>query len=143
MSFLIDTNVISELRRGERCDSSVAEWWKSVHEGDLFLSALIVGEIRKGIEIARRKDTAKADALQTWLAATVSAFGDRIIPVDAAVADAWGRMSAQRTVPVVDGLLAATAMVHDLTLVTRNAADVMGLGAKVLDPFRPPKRAPS
>jgi len=137
VSFLIDTNVISELRRGERCDGNVTAWWRSVDEGDLYLSALVVGELRKGIEIVRRKDPAKADALQAWLAAIIAAFADRILPIDNAISEEWGRMSALRTVTVVDGLLAATARVHDITLVTRNAADVIGLGAKVLDPFRP------
>lgn len=136
MSFLIDTNVISEVRKGTRCDPNVAAWYSSIKDFDLYLSALILGEIRKGIELARPRDPAKAEALQGWLDAVVEAFADRVIPVDRFVSDAWGRMSATRPIPVIDGLLAATAKVHDLTLVTRNDADVAGLGVRVLNPFK-------
>lgn len=136
MSFLIDTNVISEVRKGTRCDPNVAAWYSSIKDSDLYLSALILGEIRKGIELARPRDPAKAEALQGWLDAVVEAFADRVIPVDRFVSDAWGRMSATRPIPVIDGLLAATAKVHDLTLVTRNDADVAGLGVRVLNPFK-------
>lgn len=136
MSFLIDTNVISEVRKGTRCDPNVAAWYSSIKDTDLYLSALILGEIRKGIELARPRDPAKAEALQGWLDAVVEAFGDRVIPVDRIVSDAWGRMSATRPTPAIDGLLAATAKVHDLTLVTRNDADVAGLGVGVLNPFK-------
>lgn len=135
MSFLIDTNVISEVRKGARCDAAVKLWYSSIKDSDLYLSSLILGEIRKGIELARPRDLAKAEALQTWLGAVVEAFGDRVIPVDRFVSDAWGRMSAMRPIPVVDGLLAATAKVHGLTLVTRNDTDVSGLGVRVLNPF--------
>lgn len=136
MSFLIDTNVISEVRKGARCNGNVAAWYSSIKDADLYLSVLILGEIRKGIELARPRDPAKAEALQGWLDAVVSAFADRVIPVDRFVSDAWGRMSATRPIPVIDGLLAATAKVHDLTLVTRNDADVAGLGVRVLNPFK-------
>lgn len=136
MSFLIDTNVISEVRKGTRCDPNVAAWYSSIKDTDLYLSALILGEIRKGIELARPRDPAKAEALQGWLEAVVEAFADRVIPVDRFVSDAWGRMSATRPIPAIDGLLAATAKVHDLTLVTRNDADVAGLGVRVLNPFK-------
>ena len=136
MSFLIDTNVISEVRKGARCDPAVTLWYSSIKDSDLYLSALILGEIRKGIELARPRDLAKAEALQAWLGAVVEAFGDRVIPVDRFVSDAWGRMSATRPIPVVDGLLAATAKVHGLTLVTRNNTDVIGLGVRVLNPFK-------
>ena len=136
MSFLIDTNVISEVRKGTWCDPNVAAWYSSIKDTDLYLSALILGEIRKGIELARPRDPAKAEALQGWLDAVVEAFGDRMIPVDRIVSDAWGRMSATRPIPAIDGLLAATAKVHDLTLVTRNDADVAGLGVRVLNPFK-------
>jgi predicted nucleic acid-binding protein len=137
VSFLIDTNIISELRKGDRCDVAVAAWWAGVAEDDLWLSALVLGEIRKGVELARRRDPQKAAVLETWLSDVVSGFGDRVLPVDASVAEEWGRMNAIRPVPVIDALLAATAKANDLTLVTRNEADVAGLGVEVLNPFQP------
>jgi hypothetical protein len=135
MAFLIDTNIISELRKGARCDRNVSQWYAAVSDDELYLSVLVTGEIRKGIEKARVRDPAKALALQSWLDAVDLAFGERILPVDRAVADEWGRLSALRTVPVTDALMAATAKTHRMTLVTRNAADVAGLGATVLNPF--------
>jgi predicted nucleic acid-binding protein len=135
MTWLVDTNVISEIRKGPRCHPSVASWWAAVEDRDLFLSALTLGEIRKGIESARPRDPVKAGALERWLREVSDVFGARIIGVDPAVADAWGRMSASRSVPVIDALLAATAQVHDLVLVTRNTADVIGLGVRTLNPF--------
>ncbi|MBI3199448.1 MAG: type II toxin-antitoxin system VapC family toxin [Rhodospirillales bacterium] len=137
MSFLIDTNVISEVRKGQRCNANVAAWYASIDDGDLHLSVLVLGEIRKGIELARPRDTSKAEALETWLASVDAAFDGRILPIDRAVADEWGRMSGRRPVSTIDGLLAATAKVHRLTLVTRDEAGVAGLGAKVLNPFGP------
>ncbi len=135
MSFLIDTNIISEVRKGGRCDPNVAAWWSRLAEDDLWLSSLVLGEIRKGVELARRQDSQQAEALEAWLADVMSGFGNRVLPVDAAVAEQWGRMSAIRPVPVVDALLAATARVNGLTLVTRNVADVAGLDVDVLNPF--------
>ncbi|MBM9595070.1 type II toxin-antitoxin system VapC family toxin [Roseitranquillus sediminis] len=135
MSFLIDTNIISEVRKGPRCDPAVAAWWSSVAEDDLWLSALVLGEIRKGVDLARRRDPRRAGVLEAWLGEVTSGFGDRILVVDASVAEEWGRMAAMRPVPVIDALLAATAKSNDLTLVTRNAADVDGLGVEVLNPF--------
>lgn len=137
MSFLIDTNVISEVRKGERCDPAVAAWWEGVAEDDLWLSALVLGEIRKGVELARRRDPGKAEVLEGWLADVVAGFGDRVLPVDTAVAEEWGRMNAVRPVPVIDALLAATAKANGLTLVTRNGADVASLDVDVLNPFEP------
>jgi toxin FitB len=135
VSFLIDTNIISEVRKNARCDRTVAVWYASIDDSDLYLSVLVTGEIRRGIELARRRDPAKAAALEGWLNEVDAAFGDRILPIDRPVTDEWGRMSAQRPIPVVDGLLAATAKVHRMTLVTRNDADIAGLGADVLNPF--------
>ena len=135
MSFLIDTNIISEVRKGDRCDPAVADWWSGVAEDDLWLSALVLGEIRKGVELARRRDPTKAAALEAWLGDVIAGFGDRVLPVDTAVAEEWGRMNAVRPVPVVDALLAATAKTNGLTLVTRNGADVAGLDVEVLNPF--------
>lgn len=135
MNYLIDTNIISEIRKNRRCDRNVAAWYASIDDGELYLSVLVAGEIRKGIELARRRDPAKAIAVERWLKAVDAAFGDRILPIDRAVTEEWGCMSAQRPIPVIDGLLAATAKVHGMTLVTRNDADVAELGAQVLNPF--------
>jgi predicted nucleic acid-binding protein len=135
LSFLIDTNIISEVRKGARCDERVAAWYASIDDNDLYLSVLVLGEIRRGIEQVRPKDRARADALEQWLMRVVQSFATRIIPVDQEIADEWGRTSATRPHKTVDKLLAATAKVHRLTLVTRNIADVTGLGAAVLNPF--------
>lgn len=136
MSLLLDTNVISEIRKGPRCDANVAVWYEAVKDDELYLSVLVLGEIRKGIERIRSRDRVQAIALARWLAAVEQAFGTRILPIDRMIAEEWGRMSALRPLSVVDGLLAATAKIHGMTLVTRNDADVGGLGAKVLNPFK-------
>lgn len=135
MNYLIDTNIISELRKGARCDAKVTAWYASIRDDDLYLSVVVLGEIRRGIELARPRDATKARALETWLSAVGDAFADRILPIDRAVAEEWGRMAASRPIPAIDGLLAATARVHQMTLVTRNASDVAGLDARVLNPF--------
>ena len=135
MSFLIDTNVISEVRKGARCDANVAAWYAAIEDDDLYLSVLVLGEIRRGIERARAGEPAKVRALEQWLSVVSRSFGNRILPVDQRVAEEWGRIRAKRSAPVIDALLAATARVYDLTLATRNTADVAGLGAEVVNPF--------
>jgi predicted nucleic acid-binding protein len=135
VKYLVDTNVISEIRKGARGNPGVVAWYATVTDEDLCLSVLVLGEIRKGVELKRRRDPAQADLLEAWLDQVKIAFGDRALPVDATIIEAWGRMAAVRSVPVIDGLLAATAKVHDLTLVTRNEADVADLGARILNPF--------
>lgn len=130
--------MISEVRKGDRCDTNVAAWFAAVGDHELYLSVVVTGEIRRGVELVRSREPDGATSLEGWLEAVHEAYEDRILPIDASVADEWGRMTAMRTVPVLDGLLAATAKVHGLTLVTRNVADVEGLGASVLDPFGPP-----
>jgi len=136
VSFLIDTNIISEIRKKARCERNVAAWYASIGDGDLYLSVLVTGEIRKGVELARRHDPAKAAALERWLTDVEAAFGERVLTIDRAVTDEWGRMSAHRPIPVIDGLLAATAKVHRMIFVTRDDADVTGLGAEILNPFK-------
>jgi len=135
VKYLVDTNVISEIRKDARSNPGVAAWYATVTDEDLCLSVLVLGEIAKGVELKRRRDPAQADLLEAWLDQIKIAFGDRALPVDVTVIEAWGRMAAIRPIPVVDGLLAATAKVHDLTLVTRNEADVADLGARILNPF--------
>jgi hypothetical protein len=136
VSYLIDTNIISEVRKGDRCDPRVSAWYASVVDDELFLSTLVLGEVRKGIELARAKDPNKAATLEQWLRQVATAFGSRVLGIDRSVSDQWGRMSAIRPIPVIDGLLAATAVTYGLTLVTRNDRDIAGLGAAVLNPFR-------
>jgi len=133
--YSIDTNVIFELRKGAHCDASVAAGWSKVNEDDLWLSALVIGEIRRGIELASKRDPQKALALETWLQKIVTGFDDRILPVDMKVAQEWGRLNAIRPLPVIDALLAATARANDLTFVTRNGKDVAGVGIEIFNPF--------
>ncbi len=136
MSYLIDTNIISEVRKGDRCDPQVSAWYAAIADEDLFLSTLVLGEIRKGVELARPRNPDKAMALERWLRQVENAFDGRVLGIDNAVSDQWGRMSAIRPIPIIDGLLAATAVTNGLTLVTRNDSDIAGLGAMVLNPFR-------
>jgi len=135
VNYLIDTNIISEVRKGPRCDPNVASWYEKIEDASLYLSVLVIGEIRKGIERIRPKDNAQANAIEKWLQAVDKAFGERILPVDRAVANEWGRLNASRRLPVIDGLLAATAKTHRMTLVTRNTADIAGLDVYILNPF--------
>jgi predicted nucleic acid-binding protein len=135
LSYLLDTNVISELRKGDRADPNVAAWFADVADAEIFLSALTIGEIRRGIESARRRDPDSAASLDSWLARLSEIHGDRILPVDRAIAEEWGRMNVPDPLPVIDGLLAATARVLGLTLVTRNVADIDGTDVELLDPF--------
>lgn len=135
MSFLIDTDVISELRKRDRVDEGVEQWFSDVDDAEVFLSVLTVGEIRRGIESIRRRDRDRALALGRWLHALVTQFESRLLPVDRNVAEEWGRLNAAATLPVIDGLLAATARVHSLTLVTRNTRDVSRTGVQCFNPF--------
>jgi toxin FitB len=135
LSYLLDTNVISELRKGERADASVIAWFADIADEEIFLSVLTIGEIRRGIESLRRRDPDSAATLDRWLALLSEAHADRIVPVDCDIAEEWGRMNVPDPLSVVDGLLAATARVLGLTLVTRNIADVRETGVELLDPF--------
>lgn len=137
MSFLLDTNVISEIRK-RRPNPGLADWWEQAPSSRLYVSVLTVGELRRGIERVRaRRDDTQVIALSDWLSSIAGHFADRVLAVDALIADLWGRLSPSKPVPAVDGLIAATALRHDLTLVTRNARDVERTGVKVLDPFSP------
>jgi predicted nucleic acid-binding protein len=134
VTWLLDTNIVSELRKGERANPGLRAWFAETDEDSLYTSVLVVGEVRRGIESIRRRDVPSALALEHWLAGLTDGFADRILPVDQAVAEQWGRLNVPDPVPTVDGLLAATALVHGLTLVTRNTRDVDRTGVQVLDP---------
>lgn len=136
MSYLLDTNVVSELRKRVP-DRNVLAWFDDVPSAGLFLSVLTLGEIRLGAERLRRKDESQAATLSRWLTGLSEAYADRIVPIDAAIADAWGRLSAADPLPVIDGLLAATASVRNWTLVTRNTTGLARSGVRLLNPFEP------
>jgi predicted nucleic acid-binding protein len=136
--FLLDTNVIFELVR-PKPDARVLRWIEETDESILFLSVLTLGEIRNGVQ--RLRSGMRRGRLESWLQVDLrSRFQDRILPIDAAIADRWGSLSAiaaakGKPVPVIDGLLAATALHHNLTLVTRNSSDVAGTGVPTLNPW--------
>jgi predicted nucleic acid-binding protein len=133
--FLLDTNVISELRKRERCAPKVNAWAQSTEPNQNFLSVLVIGELRRGAVLRRRSDRAAADLLEQWIARLTHFYGDRILSITLEIAQEWGRLSAVRPIPPEDGLLAATANVHRLTFVTRNTRNVQGLGVAVLNPW--------
>ena len=137
MKFLLDTNVIAELRKGTRANARVRNWFAAVDTDDILLSVVTIGEVRRGIENVRRHDPPTARAIERWLRQLLTDHADRILAVDLAVAEEWGRLNVPDPLPVIDGLLAATAKVHGLTLATRNVKDVVRSGADVVNPFDP------
>ena len=137
MSYLLDTNVVSELRKRDP-NPDVLAWYATVTSAELFLSVLTIGEIRLGIERLRRKDELQADVLEQWLRGLHVTYQDHLIEVDADVAEEWGRLNVSGPLPVIDGLLAASAKIRGWTLVTRNIADLQRSGVALLNPFEPP-----
>jgi toxin FitB len=132
---LLDTNVLSELRKEKRWDAGVRRWFEETAEEQLFISVLVLGEIRQGIERIRMRDPAQAQALEKWLLRIGTEFHDRLLPVDDKVADQWGRLGLQRPVPILEAYLAATALVHGLTVISRDEEGFRNTGAPVLNPF--------
>lgn len=135
MRYLIDTNVISELRKGRRADPAVQRWIAAVEGKELALSVLVLGEIRLGVVRRSRRDPRSAPHLDAWFARVERAYRGRTLPVDEEVAEVWAHLNEGRTLPVVDGLQAATAVVHGLTFVTRNTKDLQGVQVPLLNPF--------
>ncbi len=131
--FLLDTNVVSELRR-PRPHAAVLDWITNVPAEQLFISAVTVGEIQAGIEITREQDGAKADELETWLDRVQASYS--VLPMDATTFREWARLMHGKSNTVAeDAMIAATAIVHRLTVVTRNVRDFAPLGGDLLDPF--------
>jgi predicted nucleic acid-binding protein len=106
-----------------------------VNAADLYLSVMSLGEIRFGIELKRKKGSTQSLILESWLETTVKRFGNRILPITPSIADHWGRQNLHQKLPDVDGLIAATAIVHDLAIVTRNTNDFIRCGAKLINPW--------
>ena len=135
MSYLVDTNVVSELRKRGRANRGVVDWVGARAPEELFISVLTIGELRRGAARIRRRDPDFGAALDRWVAETAERFRDRILAVDHTIAERWGEVTGRQTVPDVDGLIGATALVHDLVVVTRNVRHVAPTGARCLDPF--------
>jgi predicted nucleic acid-binding protein len=134
VSYLLDTNVVAEVRKA-RPHAGVAAWFESVPGSELYLSVLVVGEIEQGIARLCRRNPRQAGAYQSWLGRLRHEFADRLLPVTEGVAMEWGRLNAARPSPAIDALMAATAIVHGLTVVTRNVDDFAPTGVAVLNPF--------
>ena len=134
---MLDTNVVSEVRRKQR-DEQVVSFLDSIDSSALFISVLTLGELRKGVEVKKRSDPAAAEVLERWVDGVESSYGDRLLGVDVATSRLWGELSADRTRPVIDTLLAATAIVHGMTFVTRNARDVAFIEVPVVNPWQKP-----
>ena len=134
MTFLLDTNVISEVRR-KRPDARVLSWLRRADPASLCISVLTLGEIAKGAAQCAVRDRARAAIYYRWLDQVRSNYADKTIGIDADIAEAWGRLAARRVFPVLDGLLAATALVRGMTLVTRNERDMADAGIPVLNPW--------
>jgi len=134
VNYLLDTNVVSEVRR-KQPDANVLAWFARIDPAAIHLSVLTLGEIIKGTETLTRRDPIAAQSLRDWLDGLRHHYADRLLGVDGGVAEAWGRLSALRPLPVIDGLLVATALVHKMALVTRNVRDVAGTGATIINPW--------
>ncbi|MFG1710064.1 type II toxin-antitoxin system VapC family toxin [Nonomuraea sp. M3C6] len=134
MSYILDTNVVSEMTKRTR-DDRMQAWLDTMTGPNLYLSVMVFGEIRKGVELLRRRDPAQAGGYESWLDRLQHEFRTRVLPVTSVVAEEWGRMQALRPLPIVDGLIAATARAHNWTLVTRNVKDFARLDVKTINPF--------
>ncbi len=132
MRYLVDTNVISDARRP---DSAAAAWLRTVRASDTCLSVITIGEVVQGVAYRRRRDPAASDVIDRWLADTRQRYRQRILPVSDAVATVWGELASHRSRRVADALIAATALVHDLVLVSRNVRDFEDAGVRLLNPW--------
>ena len=137
--YLIDTNVISEMRKGAKADPGVRAFFRHLDKEklDVFLSVITIGELRRGVELIRhRGDTAQASRLERWLARVIGGYDEYLLPFDEDAAQIWGKLRVPRPENALDKQIAATALLHDLTVVTRNGQDFVPTGVRTLDPFK-------
>lgn len=135
--FLVDTNVISEARKGRNANAGVREFWQSVDNADLYIAVQSIGAIRRGLEnIRQRGDALQARKLEIWLDKVVTNYADRILDFDLDCAQVWGKLMSPNPQHPVDKQIASIALIHDLVVVTRNVADFKDLGVRFLNPFR-------
>jgi toxin FitB len=134
VGYLLDTNILSETRK-MRPDEGVTAFLAGADAKKIFISVLTLGELHKGVEAKRRVDAVAADRLELWVRTIEEAFVSRVVPLDMDAARLWGRLSVTRPLPVIDALIAATALTRSLTLVTRNTRDVETTGVSLFNPF--------
>ena len=134
--YLIDTNVISESRKGKKANRGVQEFWRSVEPDSVYLAVQTIGELRRGVEnIKNRGDLVQAKVLEQWLNLVVNEYSDRILPFDEDCAQIWGRLMSPQKVNPIDKQIAAIALIHGLTVVTRNTSDFDSAGVHLMNPF--------
>lgn len=136
--YLVDTNVVSEIRKRDKANRGVAAFFRKAVEADagLFVSVVTIGELRRGVELIRhRGDKVQANRLENWLTGVLQEFGNHILPVDEEIGQVWGRLRVTHPEHALDKLIAATALIHDLTVVTRNVDDFSATGVRLLNPF--------
>ena len=136
MAYLIDTNIISEIQKGNKADPGVKKWYATVDEDQIYLSVLVMAELQQGIELLRRRDVKQAKILDKRMRTFRETMEDRILPINLNIAMRWAKNNVPDRFPVIDGLLAATAIEYDLILVTRNVKDVERSGARLFNPFK-------
>lgn len=136
--YLIDTDVVSELRKRDKADAGVRKFFARIDDAATlaYVSVVTVGELRRGVEIIRhRGDAAQARRLERWLETLLTGYSNRILALDADSAQVWGRLRVPHPENALDKQIAATALIHDLTVVTRNTRHYVGTGVKLLNPF--------
>jgi hypothetical protein len=137
MPYLLDANVVSELRKRNRCSPSVRAWYDSISLDEIFLSVIVCGELRRGVENLRQRDPATAQILDRWLRGLVSAHAPNILPVTLEICEIWGRNPLLWPLQPADALIAATAQHRGLTVATRNERDFQRSGVDFINPFTP------
>ena len=135
MSLLLDTNVLSELRKGPHANANVQAWDAAALQDARYTSVVVIAELRKGARAKSRRDPHGGAALNRWIGRVLGLFAGRILPVDLQVAESWATLMVPNPRPPMDTLIAATALAHGLTLVTRNVRDFAGIGVALLDPW--------
>jgi predicted nucleic acid-binding protein len=137
LRYLVDANVLSATRSGRARQPEVVDWFRAQAQGDLATSAIVIGELLRGAHLVARSDPAQAAALFAWIAGVRESFANTILPIDITVTQVWARLSVPNPLPRHDGLIAATALRHGLTVVTRNVRDFEPWAVPVLNPFSP------
>jgi predicted nucleic acid-binding protein len=135
LKYLLDTNVFSEVRKGSNTHPAVRKWWSETDFLEIHVSVMVLGEIRQGVERLSGKNPQQAQEIERWLQFITNTLGARLLVVNHKITEVWGRMGMNRTLPLVDSILAATAVAHELTLVTRNTKGIQDTGVSYLNPF--------